>query len=89
MLPGFCLGLEVVGSKYRTFACMFNSIPFAIGEALVPVVAYFIRDWRTFHMVSSMPIFLSLLIYFSLPESPRWLLVQGKADQLKQVSMFK
>ena len=85
MLPSFCLGLEVVGSRHRTFAGMFISIPFAIGEGLVPALAYFVRDWRTFHMVSSVPIFASLLIYFVLPESPSWLLVQGRAKELRQV----
>ena len=76
--------MELAGAKYRTPAGIWIEVPFAIGEALAGVLAIFIRDWRTFQYVSSVPIFLCCLIHFWLPESPRWLLANGKTKELQE-----
>ena len=75
--------MELVGAKYRSQAGVIIEIPFAVGEAIAGIFAYFIRDWRTFQYVTSVPLFLCCLIHFFVPESPRWLLANGKFKELQ------
>ena len=72
----FGLSVELVGNKRKTFIGNIIGVPFAIGESILGLVAMAgIKDWMTFQIVISAPFFLLLLLYFILPESPRWFLV--------------
>ena len=44
-----------------------------------------IRDWKMLQIVVSAPLFLNLLIYFVLPESPRWLIATGRYKEAKEL----
>jgi hypothetical protein len=58
--------------------------PFAVGESILGLVAVGIRDWKTLQIVCSVPIFALLLLYFILPESPRWLIATGRYEEAKK-----
>ena len=81
---GFSLSVELVGAKRKTLIGNLFQAPFALGEAIVALIAMGIRDWKTFQIVVSAPIFLLLLLYFILPESPRWLIATGRYKQAKK-----
>ena len=81
----FNLSVELVGNKQKTFVGNMIQIPFAIGEALVSCIAIGLRDWKTFTLVSSAPLYLLLGLYFILPESPRWLIANRKYKEAKKV----
>ena len=51
-------------------------IPFAIGEMILGVEAYFLRDWRVLQMVAHAPIILLATVYWLCPESVRWCLAK-------------
>ena len=59
-------------------------VPFAIGESILGLVAMGISDWKTLQIVVSAPLFLLLLLYFVLPESPRWLIATGRYKEAKE-----
>ena len=80
----FGLSVELVGNKRKTLVGNLIQAPFALGEALVGLIAMGIRDWKTFQIVVSAPLFLQLLLYFILPESPRWLIATGRHKQAKK-----
>ena len=82
---GFSLSVELVGAKRKTLIGNLFQAPFAIGESIVALIAMGIRDWKTFQIVVSAPIFLLLLLYFILPESPRWLIATGRYKQAKKI----
>ena len=82
LLPAFTLSVELVGSQYRTLAGMLVQIPFAIGEAFAGILAIFVADWREYHYVTSVPLFLLLGLAFVIPESPRWLMAAGRSKEL-------
>ena len=80
----FNLVVELVGRKYKSKIGILQA-PFAIGEVLVSFTAWMIRDWITFQIVVSAPLFLLLLLYFIIPESPRWLIATRRFDEAKEV----
>ena len=44
---GFVIGVEFVGAKYRTWAANCVQIAFPIGELVLALIAWRIRQWRT------------------------------------------
>ena len=43
----FIISVESVGAKFAAFIGIAINIPFAIGELILGLEAYLIRDWRT------------------------------------------
>ncbi|XP_077402114.1 organic cation/carnitine transporter 2-like [Vanacampus margaritifer] len=85
-LSAFVLGTELLSPKVRQFfttagACLF----FALGYMLLPLHAYFLRDWRMLLLGISTPGFLLLTLWWSIPESPRWLLSQGRIAEAEAI----
>ncbi|KAI3354824.1 hypothetical protein L3Q82_004630 [Scortum barcoo] len=62
---------------------------FSVGLMVLPSVAYLIPNWRILQLVLFSPLVLVLgLFYWLLPESPRWLLTQGRKEEaLKELRM--
>ena len=81
----FNLSIELVGPKKKTMIGILIQAPFAIGEVIVSFTAWMIRDWITFQTVVSAPLFLLLLLYFVIPESPRWLIATGRLTEAKDI----
>ena len=52
------------------------NIPFAIGELVLGLEAYFVRDWRLLQMVAHGPLILFALVFWICPESVRWCLAK-------------
>ena len=74
----FVLSVESVGQKFAAFIGLALGIPFAIGELILGLEAFFIRDWRTLQLFVHIPVLGLVLLWFVLPESPRWLMAAGK-----------
>ncbi len=60
---GFVLVTEICGPKYRTYFGILTQFPFGIGAALLPIIAYFIRDWVSLQLAISIPCSLLLTYY--------------------------
>ena len=71
----FVMAVEHCGEKFTTFVGIGVNIGFTLGEMLLALEAYYIRDWVTLQISSSIPwVVLVPLIWILLPESPRWLI---------------
>ncbi|XP_013396312.1 organic cation transporter protein [Lingula anatina] len=81
---GFVWSVEFLGPKYRPILGVFGAWPF--GGCILTAIAYFTRDWRQTMMGTSLPGFLWLFAWWYLPESPRWLLTQGRYDEVKAIT---
>ncbi|EFA04006.1 organic cation transporter protein [Tribolium castaneum] len=81
MVISFVLVMELVGLEWRTTLGILYQIPFNLGHLLLPLFAYFLRDWRYFQITISLPAVILISYYWILPESPRWLLTVGKKDK--------
>uniref|UniRef100_A0A3Q3AJA7 Major facilitator superfamily (MFS) profile domain-containing protein n=1 Tax=Kryptolebias marmoratus TaxID=37003 RepID=A0A3Q3AJA7_KRYMA len=77
------LGAEVLTGNVRVlYSSMGICLSFAIGYMLLPLVAYFLRDWKSLLLALSCP---CLCVNVLLPESPRWLLSQGRVEEAEAV----
>ncbi|CAB4070220.1 SLC22A4_5 [Lepeophtheirus salmonis] len=82
---GFVLVTEVCGPKYRTIFGILTQFPFGIGAALLPLIAYFLRDWFSLQLAISIPSVLLIVYFIFMPESPRWLLGEGRVDEALKI----
>lgn len=77
--------LELVGPKYRAFITVLTCTFYTVGVMMLAGVTYYIRDWTMMALATSMPFIIFFLYTFVLPESPRWLLANGKFDEAQKI----
>ncbi|XP_029590282.1 solute carrier family 22 member 5 isoform X1 [Salmo trutta] len=82
----FILGSELLIRNVRiNFASLGVSICYAIGYTALPMFAWFIRSWRILLIALSVPGFLYIPLWWYIPESPRWLLSQGRVKEAEDI----
>ena len=91
----FTMSLEYSGIRERvpclpwiswsTLLANFIGIPFAVGETFPVFFAMGLKEWKTFQGAVSATMALACLVWFLLPESPRWLIANGKNEEVKRV----
>jgi hypothetical protein len=85
----FDLFAELLPSQSRgTFLVYLQSF-FSIGATFVVAMAWLVLPswgWRQLVLFTTLPVLVSLVLsFFYLPESPRWLLCQGRGTEARQV----
>ncbi|KAL2077662.1 hypothetical protein ACEWY4_027166 [Coilia grayii] len=89
-ISGYCtafiLGSELLSKSARvSFGILGVCLCFATGYAILPLFAYFIRDWRTLQLALSVLGFLYIPLWWYIPESPRWLITQGRLQEAEAI----
>ncbi|XP_073319495.1 solute carrier family 22 member 7-like [Pagrus major] len=74
------LRIEWVDIKHRNAVGNLVGMDWSICTALLPVVAYFVDDWRYLVATLTSPLCLGIICWWWLPESARWLISNGKAE---------
>ncbi|XP_034659080.1 carcinine transporter [Drosophila subobscura] len=78
----YILTMETVGPQYRTLTANLSLATFyTVGACVLPWIAYACNGWRTFAVLTSVPIIILILMCLIIPESPRWLLSVGKVEK--------
>ncbi|KAJ1099414.1 hypothetical protein NDU88_004515 [Pleurodeles waltl] len=85
LINNLVLVAEWVGVSQRAYATIISHICFAVGLMVLAGLAYGIRNWRLLQLVGSVPMALLFFYIWVLPESPRWLLIQGKSQDAKKL----
>ncbi|XP_050996359.1 solute carrier family 22 member 13-like [Acomys russatus] len=85
MMSTMILVSEWVGPSRRTQAMVLAQSNFALGLMVLAGLAYGVRNWRLLQIIGTTPIFLLVFYFWVLPESPRWLLSQGRTEEAKQL----
>lgn len=81
----FVLIVELVSGTYRTVIGILVILPVAISYIVTAGIAYITLDWRVMQLTVTIICLPLLLIWYHVPESPRWLLENGKYDKLKRI----
>ncbi|XP_027271166.1 solute carrier family 22 member 13 isoform X2 [Cricetulus griseus] len=89
-IAGFLLTTNVllsewVGPSWRTRAMVLAQSNIGFGLMVLAGLAYGVRNWRLFQIIGTAPVFLLFFYFWVLPESPRWLLSQGRIEEAKQL----
>ncbi|XP_069960389.1 solute carrier family 22 member 3 [Cherax quadricarinatus] len=79
------LSLEISSPKQRTYVGAFMSAPWALGYMILPGIAYLIRPWQWLQTAFTFPTFLFIIYICMLPESPRWLMTQGRHTEALRI----
>ncbi|XP_054678541.1 solute carrier family 22 member 7 isoform X2 [Grus americana] len=74
-------GMEWVDIQHRTFSGILSSIFWSIGNMLLAMVAYLVREWHWLLVAVTGPCLLSAACLWWVPESARWLIANGKVKQ--------
>lgn len=85
MTTPMVLALELVGSRHRTLVNILSNIMYSFSLIGLSAVVYFIRDWRILSLSTSIPFIFYFIFWFLMPESPRWLLSQGRIEEMNKI----
>ncbi|KAM7283373.1 carcinine transporter [Ixodes scapularis] len=77
--------MELMSPEKRTFSGMFVSTIYGIPFIMLAGIAYLLRDWFTVSLATSMPFITVLVVWWFIPESPRWLLSQNRMAEAEDV----
>ncbi|KAM4731840.1 solute carrier family 22 member 4-like isoform 2-T2 [Anableps anableps] len=78
----FVLGSEIlVGSSRILFSSLGQPFVYAFSMMLLPGTAYLVRSWRHLSLIMAVPGLACIPLWWLVPESPRWLLSQGRLQE--------
>lgn len=76
---------DITSGKYRVIGvCLFEQF-WSIGVILLPAVSSWWSEWSTVYIAITLPTVALIILWYWIPDSPRWLLKHGRVDQALQV----
>ncbi|XP_073989681.1 organic cation transporter protein-like isoform X2 [Rhodnius prolixus] len=82
---GYTILTELTVKNHRTrLGCLYN-ISYSVGLMILPLLAYYSNNWRELQYYLSFPAVILLVHCWLIPESPRWLITQGKFEKARNL----
>ncbi|XP_068600506.1 organic cation/carnitine transporter 2-like [Brachionichthys hirsutus] len=82
----FVLGTELLTGNVRlTFSSFGVNFAFALGYMLLPLFAFFLKDWKFLLFAVTLPGLVFIPIWWFIPESPWWLLSVGRVEEAEAI----
>ncbi|XP_076034208.1 solute carrier family 22 member 7-like [Oratosquilla oratoria] len=76
----FVLILEFSSKNQRSYTGSISGISWALGQMVLPGIAYQVREWNYLSLALTAPNLMAIIFIWVLPESPRWLILQGRYE---------
>ncbi|CAB1335617.1 unnamed protein product [Coregonus sp. 'balchen'] len=70
--------------RYRIWPPALLSFSFSLGMMALAPLAYLTHSWTQLHLALAIPQILCLPLYYSIPESPSWLLLMRRTETLEE-----
>ena len=77
--------MEILSGREKTIFGALPHLNFAFWGLAVAAIAYLIPNWHHMELVFSVPLIGLYVTYWVLPESPRWLLSQGRTEEAEEI----
>ncbi len=77
--------MEVVGGRWQTIIGIGCEISWVVAWFLLALAAYLLPNWRHLLLVTMIPSTVLGCLAFLIPESPKWLLVNGRLDEAEEI----
>ncbi|KAJ0061491.1 hypothetical protein NL108_005343, partial [Boleophthalmus pectinirostris] len=85
-ISAFVLGTELLSKTMRViFTTLGAFLFYCIGYMTLPWIAFAIREWRPLLAVLATTSIIYFPLWWLIPESPRWLLTQGRRDEAEDI----
>uniref|UniRef100_A0A1I8FQ00 MFS domain-containing protein n=1 Tax=Macrostomum lignano TaxID=282301 RepID=A0A1I8FQ00_9PLAT len=82
---GLLLVEELTAAKHRAMLGNLYWLLWCIGYSLCSLIAYLGQEWRIIQLISLAFSSSYILVYFLVPESPRWLVLKGRTKEAGRV----
>ncbi|XP_045292504.1 solute carrier family 22 member 14 isoform X3 [Leopardus geoffroyi] len=82
------LATEWLVAEHRSHAIILEHCFFSVGVMFLTGLANSLPHWRLLFLVGGAPVFPLIFYIWILPESPRWLLMNGKLEEAKQMLCY-
>ncbi|KHN82111.1 Organic cation transporter-like protein [Toxocara canis] len=83
-LAAYVLCMEVTGMRYRAMIGSLLQAPWALGYAMLALIAYFCKSWQQIQLITAGLHTAAVLMVCVLPESPRWLIVNNRVEEAER-----
>ncbi|XP_076034212.1 organic cation transporter protein-like isoform X2 [Oratosquilla oratoria] len=74
--------LEISSNSLRSYIGSAGSIHWPLGQMLIPAFSYYITEWKWLQIAYIVPYLYCITYYWTLPESPRWLILRGRYSEV-------
>ncbi|XP_068227579.1 beta-alanine transporter isoform X2 [Palaemon carinicauda] len=79
------LAIELVGPGQRTYTTVIMNVAYSCTLIMLAGVAYLVRDWAQLSLATTIPFLAFFFFWCVLPESPRWLLANGRLEEAEKI----
>ncbi|XP_045769431.1 organic cation transporter protein-like isoform X2 [Maniola jurtina] len=77
--------IHVVGGKWRTIIPILYQLPFGLGNTVMAILAYWLRDWRKLEFALATLSSFYMFYWVFIPESPKWLIATAQNEKALEV----